>query len=167
VITTGRGGIKKRAHAHCRLQVSDFRPGEDPKIRVSEKGERRRTVGVHFRAADLIAAYLEAASIVTGPLFRARASSRSRTEELSDKTISRTAMYELLDGYFARLPSPGEGRRFTPHSLRATTATLLLDSGEEITKVQELLGHRHVTTTQIYDKRRRTSRESASHHIPI
>jgi site-specific recombinase XerD len=56
---------------------------------------------------------------------------------------------------------------FTPHSTRATTATLLLDAGEDIRKVQDLLGHRHVTTTQIYDKRRRQTSEGASHHVPI
>ena len=56
---------------------------------------------------------------------------------------------------------------YTPHSLRATTATLLLDAGVDIAKVQERLGHRHITTTQIYDKRRRTTAESASHDVPI
>ena len=53
------------------------------------------------------------------------------------------------------------------HSLRATTATLLFDAGVDIRKVQELLGHRHITTTQIYDKRRRTTKESASQDVPI
>jgi hypothetical protein len=33
--------------------------------------------------------------------------------------------------------------------------------------VLELLGHRHVTTMRIYDKRRRQAREGASHDIPI
>jgi site-specific recombinase XerD len=33
--------------------------------------------------------------------------------------------------------------------------------------VKELLGHRHVTTTQIYDKRRRSAKEGASHDVPI
>jgi site-specific recombinase XerD len=56
---------------------------------------------------------------------------------------------------------------YTPHSLRATTATLLLDSGVDIIKVKELLGHRHITTTQIYDKRRRSTSESASHDLAI
>jgi integrase len=56
---------------------------------------------------------------------------------------------------------------YTPHSLRATTATLLLDAGVDIIKVKELLGHRHVTTTQIYDKRRRSTSESASHLLAI
>jgi site-specific recombinase XerC len=56
---------------------------------------------------------------------------------------------------------------YTPHSLRATTATLLLDASVDIRKVQDLLGHRHITTTQIYDKRRLSTSESASHDLPI
>lgn len=87
-------------------------------------------------------------------------------------------MYLLIQRYFERLPgavkehenSDGTKMRtciFTPHSLRATTATLLLDAGVDIRKVQELLGHRHITTTQIYDKRRRSTSESASHDVPI
>ena len=91
-------------------------------------------------------------------------------------------MYTLLQGYLARLPGSmreeevtdedGSVRKvkrcvYTPHSLRATTATLLLDAGVDIIKVKELLGHRHVTTTQIYDKRRRSLKEGASHDVPI
>ena len=56
---------------------------------------------------------------------------------------------------------------YTPHSLRATTATLLLDGTVDIRKVQDLLGHRHVTTTQMYDKRRRGTSDSASHLLVI
>jgi site-specific recombinase XerD len=37
----------------------------------------------------------------------------------------------------------------------------------DIIKVKELLGHRHVTTTQIYDNRRRSLKEGASHDVPI
>ena len=56
---------------------------------------------------------------------------------------------------------------YAPHSLRATTANLLLDAGVDIIKVKELLGQRHMTTTQIYDKRRRSFKEGASHDVPI
>ena len=56
---------------------------------------------------------------------------------------------------------------YTPHSLRATTATLLLNAGTDICEVQELLGHRHITTTQIYDKRRRGTSDSASNKLVI
>lgn len=55
---------------------------------------------------------------------------------------------------------------YTPHSLRATTATLLLDARVDIKKVQGLLGRRRITTTQIYDKRRIAASQSASHNVP-
>lgn len=84
-----------------------------------------------------------------------------------------------LPGYLRRLPgalveigrnedeTPIYRCRYTPHSLRATTATLLLEGGEDILKVQELLGHRHVITTEIYNKRVISKKDSASHHVPI
>jgi site-specific recombinase XerD len=43
----------------------------------------------------------------------------------------------------------------------------LFNAGEGLRKVQALLGHRHITTTQIDDKRRRTTAGSASHEMPI
>ena len=75
-------------------------------------------------------------------------------------------MYLLIQGYLERLPGAVKEEQladgstvrrsiYTPHSLRATTATLLLDANVDIVKVKDLLGHRHITTTQIYDKRRR------------
>jgi hypothetical protein len=48
---------------------------------------------------------------------------------------------------------------FSPHSMRGTTATLLLDSGVPIESLQDLLDHKHITTTQICDKRRSSVRD--------
>ena len=87
-------------------------------------------------------------------------------------------MYRLIQSYLEGLPGAmkevelrdGTVAQYcvhSPHSLRATTATLLLDAGVDIAKVQHLLGHKHITTTQIYDKRRRATSESASHDVPI
>jgi integrase len=91
-------------------------------------------------------------------------------------------MYTLLQGYLGRLPgsmreeevTAGNGSLttvkrcvYTPHSLLLTTATLLLDAGVDIIKVKDLHGHRHVTTTQIYDKRRLGLKERVSHDVPI
>jgi len=65
-------------------------------------------------------------------------------------------MWTILKEYLSRLPNALRERESpdgskvmervsTPHSLRATAATLLLDSGVDIMEVKELLGHRHVT----------------------
>jgi integrase/recombinase XerC len=161
----------------CRLDVSDFHEdGEEATLRLSEKGGRRRTIGIHFEAAQAIREYLQKAGISSGPLFRPQLNSRS--SRLGEGRMLTTTMYQIVQCYLAKLPGAVKRVRdhdgnerdefvYTPHSLRATTATLLLDAGVDIMKVKELLGHRHVTTTQIYDKRRRTTRESASHDVPI
>ncbi len=154
-----------------RLKVRDFHFEEgdegEATVRVSEKGKKKRTIGIHSVAADAIREYLAHCNLDSGPLFRARRASRS--DEFGESPISAASMYRLVQGYLRKLPGARKDGMclYTPHSLRATTATLLLDAGVDIVKVQELLGHRHVTTTQIYDKRRRSSSESASHDVPI
>jgi integrase/recombinase XerD len=161
----------------CRLKVSDFhQDGDEATLRLQEKGARRRTIGIHFAVAEALTEYLHRAAITSGPLFRPQRS--TRLDDLADRAMNEATMWRIVEEYLRRLPSAvhdvvtptGETRResvYTPHSLRATTATLLLDAGVDITKVQELLGHRHLTTTQIYDKRRRSHSESASHEVPI
>jgi site-specific recombinase XerD len=166
-----------RLSTGCRLKVSDFHvDGDEATIRLHEKGDKRRTIGLHYNAAQAIKEYIDKAEITSGPLFRPRLNSRS--QKLSTKAMDDVTMYRTIQGYLEQLPGSmkeielEEGQTanrciYTPHSLRATTATLLLDAGVDITKVQALLGHRHITTTQIYDKRRRTTSESASHDVPI
>lgn len=161
----------------CGLSVGDFHVDENgATVRLREKGGRRRTIGLHFVAAEAVQEYVARAGLKSGPLFRARLNSRS--EKLGERPLGTLAMYRLLQGYLSRLPRamkeeelPDGTKRtrciYTPHSLRATTATLLLDAGVDLCKVQELLGHRHVTTTQIYDKRRRKTSDGASHEIPL
>jgi integrase/recombinase XerC len=152
----------------CRLRVRDFhQDGDEATLTINEKGNRHRTIGIHFAAAEALAEYLGKAGLERGPIFRARRAPHS--DELGDKPMSEASMYRVIAGYVAKLPGAvKEGARlYSTHSLRATTATLLLDASVDIRKVQELLGHRHITTTQIYDKRRRTTKESASHDVPI
>jgi integrase/recombinase XerD len=161
----------------CRLNVDDFHMDEhDASLRIREKGhgKAKRTIGVHAELAEAIQEYIQAAGLTAGPLFRPRASARS--SNLAPRAIGIRAMYNLIRGYLEQLPRAmrpvAEGstlRRciYTPHSLRATTATLLLKAGVELVEVQELLGHKHVTTSQIYDKRVRQTRDSASHKIPF
>jgi site-specific recombinase XerD len=166
-----------RLSTACRLKVSDLHiDGDEATIRLHEKGDKRRTIGLHYQAAQAISEYIEKATIASGPLFRPRLNPRSR--KLADRAMNPVSLYLLIQSYLGRLPGAVKENQnpdgsvtsscaYTPHSLRATTATLLLDAGVDIRKVQDLLGHRHITTTQIYDKRRRSTAESASHDVPI
>ncbi len=166
-----------RLETACRLKVSDFHMDENgATIRITEKGDHRRKIGLNWHAAQAIDEYIKKAELESGPLFRPRLNSRSY--KLGTGAIGTGAMYQLLKSYLQRLPRAvveverADGTKaskciYTPHSLRATTATALLEAGVDITKVQELLGHRHITTTQIYDKRRRSVQQSASHDVPI
>lgn len=165
----------------CRLKVKDFhQDGDEATITLHEKGDKHRRIGLHFSAAEAISEYIGKAGLTKGPLFRGQR--HSKKKELSEKPIGLVTMYHLLQAYLARLPGSMREEEiagddgailkvrhciYTPHSIRATTATLLLDAGVDIIKVKDLLGHRHVTTTQIYDKRRRSLKEGASHDVPI
>ena len=46
-------------------------------LKLHEKGDKRRVIGLHFNAAQAIGEYVEKAGIMSGPLFRAQAASRS------------------------------------------------------------------------------------------
>ena len=163
--------------------VSDFhQDDENSTVRINEKGDKHRTIGLHYAAAEAIREYIEQADLSRGPLFRPRLNSRSA--KLGTGHMQPLTMYRVVQSYLECLPgsmqvaTDAEGNALTnkagdtikrcvysPHSLRATTATLLLDAAVDIVKVQELLGHKHVTTTQVYDKRRRGTKESASHDV--
>jgi integrase/recombinase XerC len=161
----------------CRLKVEDFHLEDgNATVRLHEKGDKRRTIGLNPVAGQAIEEYIQHAGLTSGPLFRPRRAPGS--DELAGRAISEVSLYRVILSYLQRLPgamkeTTGKDGKpqmrciYTPHSLRATTATLLLDGNNDMAEVQDLLGHRHITTTQIYDKRRRGTSHSASHKLVI
>jgi len=164
----------------CRLEVEDFHVDDDDatiEVHAKSRARSKRAIGLHLAAAEAIRDYFQKAGLLSGPLFGAQAGPRTKAK-LSARTMDEATMDRLLMSYLERLPkakrdiempdgTKAERCIYTPHSLRATTATLLLDAGVDITEVQALFGHKHVTVTQVYDKRRRATRESASHKAPL
>jgi integrase/recombinase XerC len=109
--------------------------------RVLGKGSKERLVPVGRQALKALEEYLDARSHppLDAPLFL-----NQRGERLTPRSIQRNLKKQLLT---AGLPTDG-----TPHALRHTFATHLLDAGADLRAIQELLGHASLSTTQKYTK---------------
>ena len=146
-----------RLAAGCYVLARIFgRREKRPHLRLREKGDKRRTIGLHYAAAQAFHEYIHRAGLTSGPLFRPRR--HSHTEDLGTTSIDPRTMWVVLKRYLSAVPNALRERElrsgektvecvYTPHSLRATAATLLLDSGVDIMEVKELFGHRHVRFT--------------------
>ena len=106
------------------------------------KGKHIRTIFISPRASHWIRAYLATRGDDLKPLF---INSRSRNPD--SKRLTPRAI-QLLIAKYARLA--GLAKKVTPHTMRHTYATDLLSHGADLRSVQELLGHKNVSTTQIY-----------------
>ncbi len=56
---------------------------------------------------------------------------------------------------------------FSPHDLRRTTTTHLLQSGVDLSTVQQILGHRHISTTVLYDLRDEAAKRDAAERLSV
>ncbi len=108
-------------------------------VKVMGKGRKERMVPVGVKALEALKAYLEqrGASSGEGPIFMNSSGGR-----LTTRSVGR-----LMKKYARH---SGISRRVSPHSLRHTFATHLLDAGADIREIQEMLGHASLSTTQRY-----------------
>jgi site-specific recombinase XerD len=106
-------------------------------LRVVGKGAKERMVPVGGPALAAIQRYRQAAAVTSGALFL---STRQRR-------ITQQAVDQLLKKYLKHSSIPFG---ISPHKLRHSFATHLLDAGADLRSVQALLGHASLSTTQIY-----------------
>jgi integrase/recombinase XerD len=126
----------------CALRVESLNLAAGYLIVVGGKGDKSRVVPVGEVARDLIERYLNEvrpawASTPSGPLF------------LTNRRgpMTRQGFWKLLKGYGL---AAGLRGRLTPHVLRHSFATHLLEHGANLRAVQAMLGHSDIATTQIY-----------------
>lgn len=123
----------------------NFKTAEVP---VRGKGRRVRVVFITDNAAHALKRYLESRVDHLVPLFirsdRTAAQALPPGEEFR---ISRTTLADIIKRYASEA---GIACNPSPHTLRHSFATQLLQSGADLRSIQELLGHKDVTSTQIY-----------------
>jgi len=126
-----------RARECVDLQVQDL-DLSGRRLMVREgKGRKDRVVYLSEVAAQALAHYLEIVPhLSTGPLWLRRS--------------GRPITYQWLHARIVALGQAAGVADLTPHRLRHTLATRLLNAGMEITRIQKLLGHQEISTTMIY-----------------
>lgn len=143
----------------CELQSSDFM--EDVGVvRVMGKGSKQRLVPVGRAALAAVRDYRERARPV---LLRGR-SSRYLFVTARGSRLTRQAFWKLLAGHGRKV---GLFRHLTPHVVRHSFATHLLEGGADLRSVQTMLGHADISTTQIYTHVMRSRlRKTVDEHHP-
>ena len=118
------------------LDVADLDPYTES-VRVFGKGRKERVCPVGLPALETISRYRVAANVHTGPLFINKARKR----------MSARSIWLVLKRYVRHTSIPIS---ISPHKLRHSFATHMLDRGADLRSVQALLGHASLSTTQIY-----------------
>ena len=111
-------------------------------VSVIGKGDKQRLVPLGGMARDAIRDYLE----VRGP-----AADRESSDILFlnrfGRALTRVAVFKMIKAYAMKA---GISKEISPHTLRHSFATHLIENGADLRAVQEMLGHESILTTEIY-----------------
>ncbi len=125
----------------CGLKVEDIHHAER-RLRVRGKGKKERLVPVGEPAVGAILRYWEATGHPRAPGLPVFLAPGSRTAPVGAGMVQRRLKRHLA--------AAGLDPSLTPHKLRHSFATHLLDRGADLRGVQELLGHSRLTSTEVY-----------------
>ncbi|MCS6873953.1 MAG: tyrosine recombinase XerC [Pyrinomonadaceae bacterium] len=138
-------GVRVSELVNLNLRDIDFR---EKMVRVTGKRRKQRIVPFGEHAAQTLMLYLTEAR----PKFLANCPPEKRDEQAvflnyQGTRITTRSVGRMVDKYIKQC---ADLHSISPHSLRHTFATHLLDAGADLRSIQELLGHARLSTTQIY-----------------
>jgi integrase/recombinase XerD len=128
------------------LDIDELELGADPVVRLIGKGGKHRVVPVGSYAAGALEAYLVRARPALAGAARRASVSPAVFLNARGGRLTRQGAWGVLRAAAGRAGLAD----VSPHTLRHSFATHMLDGGADIRVVQELLGHASVTTTQVY-----------------
>ena len=132
---------------NCGLRISelvglDLSDIQDDALRVLGKGNKVRIIYLNDACQDAIAKYLAVRRPISGRDANALFLS-SQNERISRATVHAMVKKRLAEAGL-------NASEYSSHKLRHTAATLMLQNGVDVRAVQEVLGHDHLNTTEIY-----------------
>jgi integrase/recombinase XerD len=129
-------------------------------IKLLGKRHKEREVYVRGGALDALQEWLNFRGQDDGPLFLAV----SKSGNIHGERLSTQAIYNML----LRRAAECGVKHFSPHDLRRSFISDLLDKGADISTVAKMAGHQNVQTTQRYDRRPKQAMEKAAEllHVP-
>ena len=137
-------GLRVSELLNLRIADIDMRMGC---VRCIGKGDKERLVPIGRKAIEAVERYLAEGR----PKFARLASPPPHNQVVfltqAGRRLSRVTIWKILHDYGVRLGLRG---RLTPHKLRHSFATHLLEGGADLRSVQLMLGHADISTTQIY-----------------
>jgi site-specific recombinase XerD len=111
-------------------------------LSIRGKGEKIRVVFLSESAKDAVRAYMKARKDMEEALFVNYGRGKQKPGRLTSRAI------EMIVKYYAI--KAGITKKVTPHVIRHSFATDLLENGADLRSVQALLGHANIQTTQVY-----------------
>lgn len=134
-------GLGLRVSELVSLRISNIWT-EQGFVSVIGKGDKQRLVPLGGMARDAIRDYLE----VRGPVAD-RESSDILFLNRFGRALTRVAVFKMIKAYAVKA---GISKEISPHTLRHSFATHLIENGADLRAVQEMLGHESILTTEIY-----------------
>jgi len=154
--------VGMRVDELCELRIGDFEEtSQFARLHMTSKGGETHSPIIHENTATLIRAYLNELrqdAVESDYLFSAKGRGPFC------KKVTQPIIYKLIQ---TLTKAAGIDKHLSPHSCRATLATILHNKGVPIGQIQDLLNHKQITTTAIYIKKSQELQESAATKIDI